>query len=748
MDNNMIQQYRDCFRSAQEHCPNVALSPYSSKTNKNLIKIIWQHHWLVLLFMILATAAAFAYLARATPVYNSTSRIYVEQTGPKIINENEEGFITRSINYLYTQAELLKSTPILDAVLETPDVSRMKTFTKVDNRIEYLKDNLQTSVGKTDDIINISFDSPFPAEAAKLVNVVVDCYINYQSTRKRNTAAEVLKILQGEKTERGKQLSEKFKTLMEFKKQHLALEFENEKSNIILQRLERLSAVLTEAQLATIEARSKYESIKEIVNDPSRIKQFVEAQQAKGTSCVSIEKERDLLTSKLELLQHRRADRLRQLTAGHPAVQALDVEINQVEKRLADLNGTFAQAHLVLAQQEYITAQQEETQIAEQFDQQHQQAAELNEKLTQYALLQSEWEQTKKLCDILDDRIKELDITEDVGALNINILETAHPAILPYKPQKAKILGSALVLGFMLGVGFVVIRDWTDQRIHSAEEISAVMGAPVLGTIPSMYNRHGIISSDQTAYPDSNSAGAETYRNICTALFLGAPENKATTILVTSPSPGDGKTTLASNLAIALARTGHRTLICDADLRKPMLHKIFNINHNDRGISTILAGTTALEETVYTTKVNGLEILPCGPKVSNPSEMLNSEAFAEILQRLSAQYDCIIIDSPQVGRICDVQILAALCSKTLLVLKAEKSTKNAIQKARDQLLSVGAHIFGIVINDASKRNGHYSHNGDYVWNGYYDYKTCKNKKADNKKHTAVVESLKTGNMLR
>src|SRR4030066_2385267 len=204
----------------------------------------------------------------------------------------EDEFMTRSVNYLYTQAELLKSTPILAAVLGTPEISQLKTFVKVNNKSDYLKKKLKVSVGKTDDIINVSFDSPFPAEAAKLVNAVVDRYINYHTTHKRNTATEVLKILQSEKTERSEQLSEKFNTLMEFKKQHLSLEFEDRKSNIILQRLERLSTALTEAKLATIQARSKYESINEMVNDPSKLQQFVEAQQVKNAG-IAVRNERD-----------------------------------------------------------------------------------------------------------------------------------------------------------------------------------------------------------------------------------------------------------------------------------------------------------------------------------------------------------------------------------------------------------------------------------------------------------------------
>jgi uncharacterized protein involved in exopolysaccharide biosynthesis len=211
--------------SYAEIAPAIGLIPES------LIQIIWRSRWIVLLSAVLVLAAAFIYLAKATPIYTSTSRIYVEQSGPRIITEMEEGVMTRSKNYLYTQAELLKSTPILAAALDTPGIRHLKTFSKVDNSIAYLKKSLDAQVGKKDDIISLSFDSPYPAEAAQLVNAVVDSYITYHATTKRSTSAEVLKILQSESTKRNKELSEKLKAMMDFKKENIALAYSTDSKN-------------------------------------------------------------------------------------------------------------------------------------------------------------------------------------------------------------------------------------------------------------------------------------------------------------------------------------------------------------------------------------------------------------------------------------------------------------------------------------------------------------------------------------
>ena len=686
--------------------------------SESLIQVVWRNRWVILLTTIASLAIAFIYVLKATPIYSSTSRIYVEQSGPKILTE-AEGVMTQSKNYLYTQAELLRSTPILSAALEKPGVKQMRIFHNVDNIIAFLKKKaLNIEVGRKDDIISISSDSPDPAEAAHLVNAIVDSYITYNATRKRSTSAEILKILRSEKDKRGTELTDKLQTMMDFKKEHEALAFESRQGNLVIERLERLSAVLTESQLSTIEAESNYETIRQMISDPTKLKQYIESQRT-TTSYLSTENQKTELNSKLEQLKIGRANRSREVTSGHPAIIAFDKDIERIETQIEDLDVQFAQAQLAVAQQQYLAAKDRESQIAEYYDDQRQQTMALNEQLAQYTILQSDWEQTKKLCDILDERIKELNVTEDVGALNISILEAAHPATTPSAPQKARYMAMALVLGLMLGGGLALLRDWMDQKLHSAEEISTVLGVPVLGVVPSMSRREDVTERGRKVYLDSKSSWAEAYRTIRTAVFFGAPKGEAKTILVTSPAPSDGKTTLVSNLAITMAQAGQKTLILDADFRKPMQHNVFRINHEYIGLSSVLAGATDLQEAIHSTEVNGLDILTQGPEIPNPSEILNSSGFAKLLKHLADRYDRIIIDSPPVTPVTDAQIIAAICDITLLVLRAEKSTRKISRQALDGLLSVGAHMLGVVVNDVPRkgRYGYYSSYGNY--DGYY-----------------------------
>jgi capsular exopolysaccharide synthesis family protein len=503
--------------------------------------------------------------------------------------------------------------------------------------------------------------------------------------------------------------------MMALKTENIAVAFEDRNSNIILDRLDTLSAELTQADLQMVEAKSVYENAKSMMADPARLKRFAESERAKGMY-ISAADEWSRLEAELEQLQMQLID-LRQLPMpNQSAIGALQTKVAQIENRLAYLYRKFAETQLAIAEQQYKAAKQKQEQIAGYFEAQRQEAVQLNKQLAEYTILQSDWEQTKKLCDILDDRIKEINITEDTGSLNISVLESARPADKPSKPPKARYMAMAMLFGLVLAGGLALVRDRMDQRLRSMEEISAALGLPALGVVPSMSRREGPAIRGKKAYLDSKSIWAETYHTMRTAVLFSDSKTKSRTILVTSPEAGDGKTTVVSNLAIAMAQAGQKTLVLEADFRKPMQNKIFGVNHNNKGLSSVLAGADELEEVIKSTCVSGLDILTCGPDVPNPSETLHSANFAKVMKLLAKQYDRIIVDSPPVLPVTDAQILASICQITILVLRAEKSTRKGSRQAYDALVRVGARVLGVVVNDVPK-NGRF---GYYGGEGYYN----------------------------
>ena len=264
----------------------------------------------------------------------------------------------------------------------------------------------------------------------------------------------------------------------------------------------------------------------------------------------------------------------------------------------------------------------------------------------------------------------------------------------------------------LAGCGLGFLRDRRDDRFRTVEEIRVAMGVPLLGTLPQLPPMMAAPVAGRQAQVAPTSAVAEACRTIRTAIQFGAPKDRSRTILVTSPSSADGKSTLVSNLAITMAQAGKQVLLIDADLRLPTQHTIFNIRA-DFGLSSVLSGMVTLDQAIQQTGTERLDILPCGPLPSSPTEMLNRPNFADMLELLAERYDHVLIDSPPVTGIADARIIAAAADMTVLVLRADKSTRRASEVARDGLGSVGAQLLGIVVNDISPNPG-----DDYGYHGY------------------------------
>jgi succinoglycan biosynthesis transport protein ExoP len=684
------------------------------------LQVAWRRRWTVLGTVILCLAAAFVYVMRATPVFTSTSKIYIEQTGPQILGDATGLALKQTDSYLYNQAALIKSTPFLTDAVEHTDAKQMKTFKGVDNIVTKLKRDLEVSVGKQDDLITVAYDSAYPKEAAALVNGIVEEYVHNNAVKKKSSATEILTILRKWKVDNDTELQRNMEDLVKFKQANGTLSFAGSegKGNIILERLAKLSDALTQAQLATFEAEAGYQAAKQMLSDPALVQRMVEAQQSQDAN--HSDKEYGELLGELRKTQSERLSLRQHGVIRNAATDDLDARIEFLKGQITEREGVLAQAYVASLDQQRQVTQAKERDIRVAFEQQKKEALELNGQAANLASLESNVKRAEELGDSLNKRIKEVDVnsstTDKTGSLNISVLETARPEEKPTSPNKPRAMALALVMGLMLGLAGAFTREWTDHRLRTADEVGAALQLPVLGVVPHMGGKFAISERGQQVRLQPMSETAEAYRTIRTAVFFAAPGEEMKTILVTSPAPGDGKTTSASNLAISLAQAGHRTLLLDADFRKPSQHKIFQID-DKVGLSSVIAGQVKLREAVRQTETPGLYVLPCGPVPPNPSEILNGKRFAQVMEVLCNAFDRIVLDSPPVMPVTDARILAASADLTILVLRADKSTERMSRHARDGLLSVNANILGVVVNDMSKRKreGYYG----YGYGGYY-----------------------------
>src|SRR6267142_2182486 len=264
------------------HPGSSAIDQPEKQRETNLLHVAWRSRWLILFCMAVGAAASWLILKRVTPIYKSVSRIYVERTLPQALLAQAQ--IGQSATFLYTQAELVRSTPVLAAVAESAEYSKLESFRNVDNRVALLQRCITVTVGQQDDIVNIWGELPSAEDAARLVNGVVDAYITKYAENRRSNSVDVLNILRNEKERRDAELEKCRKELAEFRKQHPALSIQIDKDNVVTHRFGQLSQELNQTEIALLEAKARYKRTKELFDKPSERMNLLEtASKQKAT---------------------------------------------------------------------------------------------------------------------------------------------------------------------------------------------------------------------------------------------------------------------------------------------------------------------------------------------------------------------------------------------------------------------------------------------------------------------------------
>ena len=673
----------------------------------SLLKMFWQSRWILFLCIVGFMGVGLAYIAQSTPVFTSVSKLYVQQ---KMVAP--PGVDTRSVpRYnLYTQAELFKSTTVLSAAVEDPNLKRMRTLARTDSPIAYLQKHIEVTVGKNDDVITVSFDSPYPSEAAEIVNVVVDAYIADHESHRQRSSVELLSSLRTKLEARHDECDERLRKLNEFKTENMSLVLESEQNTSILQRYNQLQAAYTVAQLKTVEAEEGKQRVLSYADRPSLLQSAVPAGASASGATIT---ERSQLAAKLSEKTMERMASQTLLASDHQHFETIDREIGRIRERLAGIDKETYGAALADAEQRCNEARRTEARIADMLKEEQKKVGDHSAHLAEYARLKQEYELSDKLRQTLEQQIGGINLNDNFEPQEIRVLERARPQTKPSRPQRARLLAIALVLGILTGGGVSLLRDMFDQTIRSFDEIQKLFGLPVLGVIPSMPRRQKASSRGQKTRLQPDSQEAEAFRTVRTGIVFGAAKENAKTILVTSPSAGDGKSMLVSNLAIAMAQAGLKTIVLDADFRKPMQHILFGSEADQQGLMAALSGKVSLAQAIQATEIQGLSLLSCGSSVPNPAEILSSPAFLQVLHRLAQVYDRVILDAPPVMAVTDARVLGALCDVTVLVLRADRCRRHTCQRAIDALEATGSYLLGVVVNDVGRRGERFGYYGGY-----------------------------------
>jgi capsular exopolysaccharide synthesis family protein len=295
---------------------------------------------------------------------------------------------------------------------------------------------------------------------------------------------------------------------------------------------------------------------------------------------------------------------------------------------------------------------------------------------------------------------------------NLNVVEPARPEPVPVRPKTSLNMLLAALVAAMIGVGLVYIFGYLDDSVKSSEELERLIDVPTLASIPRIAG--GEFRDKLIVHTDSKSPIAETYRMLRTNIDFATIDRPIRTIVVTSSRPSEGKSVTVANLGIALAQTGKRVILVDADLRRPTLHKYFE-QSNMRGVTTALLrhSEDPVSDHLLPSGVHNLRLMPSGPMPPNPAELLGSQRMATLIEELSRQADVVLFDSPPLLAVVDGALLSHVCDATLLVALAGVTRADALRSSKDHLLQSGARLLGTVLNQVSASHGGYYYQAYY-----------------------------------
>jgi capsular exopolysaccharide synthesis family protein len=564
---------------------------------------------------------------------------------------------------------------------------------KQSTRIDQFLGGLSIVPVKNSRIVEIHYASTDPKFAADAANAVSRAYIEQNMEFRFNSSKDAADWLGDRLAEQRRALEASEAALQAFKEKNGTVSVADSASNIVVQRLTDLNGALTKAKTERINKEALYNQLK----------------AAEGTGNLDtypavigneyIQK----LKADLADLQRQQSTLAQRYNDRHPEMIKIHSAIETAD---AKLKGELTKV-VESVRNQYQAALSEERSLQGALEAQKSEALGLNRKGIEYGVLLREADSNKQIYESLMQRTKETGISSELRASNVRIVD---PAELPRGPISPNIQRGVMVsfgAAFALAIGLAFGLEYLDNRIKTPEQIRQNLGLPFLGMVPAIHAKdtHGEAPLLNNGVPPNF---AESVRALRTSLLFSTAEEGSKSLVVTSTGPGEGKTLVASNVAIALAQAGQQVVLIDADMRRPRVHELFGVDQ-EPGLSNLLVGKGLGQEIgMKQSNVEGLYMLPAGHTPPNPSELLGSKRFKDLVSALKRRFDWIVIDSPPVMAVTDACLVAHDATGVLFVVGAEMTNRDTASVALDQLESAQAKFVGAVLNRVElRRHGYY-----------------------------------------
>lgn len=722
-------------------------------------KIIRLHKWTIILIALLGAIAGILVTLPQTPIYRAEASIELQSLNQNFLNmkdidPTEMAENSSSDTYVRTQLNILKNRMMLVRVIKKLNLEKRPEFylssstssnwrkalgvklpkpiSVEELAVRKATANLSVKIPPQTRIVQVAFDSEDPQLASDFANTLASEFIE-QNLESRWTSTEHTGEFLTRQLKDLKIKLENSEDQLQSYARATGLMFTSEKDSVAEEKLRQVQQELSKAQGDRAEKQAQYEmartwpaeTLAQVLSDPT-LKE---------------------LQVKLAELRRQSAELGAVLTPANSKVERVTAQIQEIDGAINNKRADIVSR----VRNDYQAALRREKLLEVQYNSQVKMVSDQSEKAIHYNILKREVDTNRQVYEAILQRMKEAGVAAAMRASNIRIVDPAVPPSRPYKPNVQLASGLGLVFGLLVGIGIVLVRQVADRTLQEPNDASLYLNIVELGVIPSAKSKqskgisYGQKMIEGVSPTNGNGSGnAATYRDrlelvtwdkktsvlaesfqatITSILFAGQEDSRARVLLFTSPSPGEGKSTIVSNIGIALAELGRRVLLIDADMRRPRLHTIYNLD-NKSGFSDLLRDTKNKEQRLVSslvreTEIPGLWVLPSGFVSNSTQNLLYSPRAAELLLRFRNEFDMVLIDTPPMLHISDARVLGRLVDGVILVLRLGKTTRDQAAAARQRFAADGTFVMGAILNDwDQKKSTGYSSYGD-AYSHYY-----------------------------
>ncbi len=667
-------------------------APQENNFLRNTWLMVLERKWYALAVFLLCVLGSTVYTYLSTPIYGGTVSIQVLKHGPQILRGADvvESSVTTDTDF-NTQVKVLESIAIVQNVVARLTPEELKLLTdpykghsdEPPSAVGIIYDNRKIMPQRLSLITLIQFQHPNPKIAARVANLLASEYIAYNSRVRIEESLKAVDDLKDRADQQRKRVDEIANALQSFRQRGNLISLMQSK-DIVTEKLKALNLLTTQTNAHLKEAEVRWNQVRDWSKANRNLAElpFI-ASQAKVSQLLLQITTQSLALAQLQERYKEKHPRLIEATNG----------LAQTEQELKEALSLAAAS----IKSEYENALQNDEGARKALADQESKSLDLDKSSVEYETLNREFRVNEQMLETMMARMREASVTSSLEMESARIIDRAFESAKPISPRTFFNLAIGMVGGMVLGFGFAFLVATLDDKIKTPFDVETLVGLPLLGLIPRVEK----MDQPDKAQVVANGADRiviEAFLSLYSTLRINEDSRHAKLIMVTSTIPGEGKSFIATNLALTFAAQGQRTVIIDCDLRKPNIEHSFRLNIS-KGVVNYCLGAATLDEIIVKNIHPNLDVITVGGRAKNPIHLLNSQEFETMVIELGKRYDRVLFDTPPLGAVSDALNILPLMDGAIYAIRHNGAKRGAVQHCAQRLRSANIPVFGAVMND-------------------------------------------------